>query len=51
LLKALKDKNISYVDFKDSLDELMNQKYRISPRLYTKILERAKDISQRYSQQ
>ncbi|MDI6860183.1 MAG: DUF3368 domain-containing protein [Methanocellales archaeon] len=46
LLKALKDKNISYVDFKDSLDELIEQKYRISPRLYTKILEKARDVSQ-----
>jgi len=47
LLRALKEKDISYADFKDSLDELMDQKYRISPKLYMKILEKARDISQK----
>ena len=47
LLRALKGKDISYADLKGSLDELMDQKYRISPKLYMKILEKARDISQK----
>jgi predicted nucleic acid-binding protein len=44
LLKSLKAKKITYEEFKDSFEGLIGLGYFISPDLYIRILERARDF-------
>jgi len=44
LLKNLKAKNIDYVEFEDAMDTLIGAGYFISPNLYVKIFEKAKQL-------
>ncbi|KXB03858.1 hypothetical protein AKJ47_01500, partial [candidate division MSBL1 archaeon SCGC-AAA261G05] len=44
LLEALRKKKLSGVEFKSAMERLVDAGYRISPKLYTRILQKAEDI-------
>jgi len=44
LLEALKEEKLSGTEFESAMEKLVDDGYRISPKLYARILEKAKNI-------